>query len=121
MPRKQRIVDDEPGTPMILNAPAPKTIEGNENRIANKAIKAIENRIDSGEATAQELLFFAKLGTKDYWLEKEIKEKQKMLLDAKTSSIKQSQQNQKLVSDALKAFKMYWPSSRTDDEAEEEY
>lgn len=84
-----------------------KTIEGLENRLIAKATARIEQRIDDGTATAQELLFFAKMGTTSERLDKEIKERQKDLVDAKTESLKTSRMTAELMQNVMDAIKTY--------------
>ena len=81
--------------------------EAVENRLINKAYKAVEKRIDSGEATAMELVHFIKEGSlrKQYELEKLKKENE--LLRAKTEAISAQKEVKELYAEAITAFRRY--------------
>ena len=61
--------------------------EAYENRLINMAYKAVEKRIESGEATAAELVHFLRQGSIREQLELEKMKKENELLKAKTESI----------------------------------
>ena len=81
--------------------------EAYENRLINKAYKAVEKRIDSGEATAAELVHFLREGSikQQYELEKIKKENE--LLKAKTESISSQKEIKELYTEAISAFRKY--------------
>ena len=81
--------------------------EAFENRLINKAYKAVEKRIDSGEATAAELVHFLRQGSIREQLELEKMKKENKLLEAKTESIASQAEIKELYSDAINAFRKY--------------
>lgn len=81
--------------------------EAVENRLINKAYKAVERRIDSGEATAAELVHFLRQGSIKEQLELEKLKKENELLRAKTESIQSQKEIKELYSEAISAFRRY--------------
>lgn len=81
--------------------------EAYENRLINKAYKAVEKRIDSGEATAAELVHFLRQGSIREQLELEKMKKENELLKAKTESIATQKETAKLYAEAISAFRKY--------------
>ena len=63
--------------------PAPATTpEGSENQMASLAMQLAEKRLRNGTASAQEIVYFAKLGSLTARTERDILEKQKELITA---------------------------------------
>jgi len=89
-----------------LRRPA-TTPEGREQQLTALAMDAIEKRIRNGTASAQELTYFAKLGSPTSRLERQILEQQNELLAAKTASIKSQENVEALYKDALSAMRTY--------------
>ena len=83
------------------------TPEARENQMISLAIDLVEKRLLDGSASSQETTHFLKLATTKAKLEKEILEKQKELLAAKTESIKSAKRVEELYSKALKAMQNY--------------
>ena len=83
------------------------TPEAYENRLINKAYKAVEKRIDSGEATAAELVHFLRQGSIKEQYELERLKKENQLLQAKTDAIESQKATQALYADAINAFRRY--------------
>ena len=81
--------------------------EAYENRLINMAYKAVEKRIESGEATAAELVHFLRQGSIREQLELEKMKKENELLKAKTESIETQKEIKALYSDAISAFRRY--------------
>lgn len=92
--------------------------EAYENRLINKAYKAVEKRIDSGEATAAELVHFLRQGSIREQLELEKMKKENKLLEAKTESIASQKEVKELYANAINAFRRYSgiPLMEEDDE-----
>ena len=92
--------------------------EAVENRLINKAYKAVEKRIDSGEATAAELVHFLRQGSIKEQLELEKLKKENELLRAKTESIQSQKEIKELYSEAISAFRRYsgMPDNMEDEE-----
>ena len=90
--------------------------EAYENRLINKAYKAVEKRIDSGEATAAELVHFLRQGSIREQLELEKMKKENKLLEAKAESIASQKEVKELYADAISAFRRYSGIPLVDDE-----
>lgn len=94
--------------------------EAYENRLINKAYKAVEKRIDSGEATAAELVHFLRQGSIREQLELEKMKKENKLLEAKTESIETQKEIKALYSDAISAFRRYSGLPNTDEDEDQD-
>lgn len=81
--------------------------EAVENRLISKAYKAVEQRIESGTATAAELTHFLRLGSAKEQLELEKLKKENELLKAKTESLRSQEEVKELYANAIKAFAKY--------------
>ena len=79
------------------------------------AMDEAEKRIRNGTASSQLLTHFIKMGSTKERIEKEILEKQKDLITAKTESIKSAQRVEELYMDALNAMRTYSGGSNHDD------
>ena len=90
--------------------------EAYENHLINKAYKAVERRIDSGEATAAELVHFLRQGSIREQLELEKLKKENELLKTKADSIRSQEEIKALYADAIKAFGKYSGTPAMDDE-----
>lgn len=86
---------------------ATMSAEAYENRLINKAYKAVEKRIDSGEATAAELVHFLRQGSIREQMELEKLKKENALLTAKAESIASQKEVKALYADAINAFRRY--------------
>ena len=87
--------------------PPATTPEGREQQLVALAMEASERRIRNGTASAQELVYLMKVGSPTAKLEKQILEKQKELLVAKTEAIQSQKRVEELYADALKAMRSY--------------
>lgn len=94
--------------------------EAYENRLINKAYKAVEKRIDSGEATAAELVHFLRQGSIREQLELEKMKKENRLLEAKTESIASQKEVKELYANAINAFRKYSGIPALEDEETED-
>lgn len=81
--------------------------EAYENRLINKAYKSVEKRIDNGEATAQELVHFLRLGSTKEQLELEKLKKENELLRVKADAIQSQKEVKELYTEAIDAFRRY--------------
>ena len=77
----------------------------------------VEQRLMDGSASSQETTHFLRLATTKARIEKEILEKQRDLIVAKTESIKAEKRKDELYSEAIKAMRRY--NGYGDDENEE--
>lgn len=84
-----------------------------ENQMIALAVDLAEKQLLEGTASSQVITHFLKLGTTKEKLEKELLEKRKDLLEAKTESIKSEQRVEELYLNALNAMRTY---STNDDE-----
>lgn len=99
--------------------PAPAvSAEAVENRLINKAYKAVEKRIEDGTATAAELTHFLRLGSSKEQLELEKLKKENELLKAKAEAIRSQEETKELYANAIKAFAKY--SGHPEDYQEDE-
>lgn len=90
-----------------MRRPPATTPEGREQQLTALAMDAIEKRIANGTASAQELTYFAKLGSPTAKLERKILEQQHELLAAKTAAIKSQERVEELYVNALSAMRTY--------------
>lgn len=83
------------------------TPEARENQMIALAIKCAEKQLQEGTASSQVVTHYLKLGSTKERLEKEIMEKQKELIEAKTQALKSAQRIEELYTNALAAMKDY--------------
>ena len=101
------------------NRPPAMTPEGREQQLIALAMEATEKRIRNGTATAQELCHFLKAGSPTAKLERQILEKQKELISAKTENLASQKRIEELYVNALSAMRAYSGSSEGDKEYED--
>lgn len=92
------------------------TPEARENQMIALAINLAEQQLMDGTASSQVITHYLKLGSSKERLEKEMMEKQKELIDAKTESLRSAKRLEELYADALKAMRDYSSSSTVNDE-----
>ena len=83
------------------------TPEARENQLVSLAVDLAEKQLREGTASSQVITHYLKLGSTKERIEKEILEKQKELIEAKTQNLKSIENSEKLYADALKAFRGY--------------
>lgn len=83
------------------------TPEAQENKMISLAVSLAEKQLAEGTASSQVITHYLKLGSTRERIEKEILEKQKELLEAKTKSIENSQKVDQLYEAAINAMKKY--------------
>lgn len=83
------------------------TPEARENQLISLATDLVEQRLLDGTASSQETTHFLKLATSKARLEKEILEKQKELISAKTEQLHSMKKMEDLYSEAIKAMRRY--------------
>lgn len=81
--------------------------EARENQMIALAMDLAEQRLRDGTASSQEVTHFLKLASSKERLEKEIMEKQKALIEAKTNAYASSDEIKALYADAMAAFRSY--------------
>lgn len=93
-------------TPKRSRKPA-LTPEGRENQLIMLATDLVEQRLRDGTASSQETTHFLKLATTKARLEKEILEKQALLITAKTEALQAQKRMDELYSEAITAMRNY--------------
>lgn len=83
------------------------TPEARENQMIALAVDLAEQQLRDGTASSQVITHFLKLATRREQIEREIMEKQKELISAKTENLKSSKRIEELYEDAIKAMKNY--------------
>ena len=81
--------------------------EARENQLISLAIDLVEQRLIDGTASSQETTHFLKLASTKAKIEKEILEKQKELISAKTENLKSAQRIEELYAEAITAMRNY--------------
>lgn len=94
------------------------TPEARENQLISLAVDLAEKQLREGTASSQVITHYLKLGSTKERIEKEILEKQKDLIDAKTQNLKSMERQEQMYAEALKAFRGY--SGHGDEEDEED-
>lgn len=93
--------------------------EARENQLISYAVDLAEQQLRDGTASSQVITHFLKLGSTKERIEKEILEKQKGLIEAKTKAYQSSEEIKEMYTAALKAMRTY--SGQGGDEEEDEY
>lgn len=89
------------------------TPEARENQMISLAVDLAEKQLMEGTASSQVITHYLKLGSTKEKIEKEILERQKELLEAKTQALYSAQRVEELYANALEAMRTY--SGRKDD------
>ena len=83
------------------------------------AVDLAEKQLRDGTATSQVITHFLKMGSTKEKIEKEILEKQKELITAKTEALKSQKRIEDLYANALNAMRRYSGVSELDDEEDD--
>ena len=89
--------------------------DARENQMISLAVDLAEKQLTEGTASSQVISHYLKLASSKERLEKEILEKQKELMEAKTQAIKSQQKSEELFANAINAFKNYSGHGDADD------
>ena len=89
--------------------------EARENQLISLAVDLAERQLRDGTATSQVITHYLKLGSTKEKIEKEILEKQKELIEAKTQSLQSVQRIEELYTNALDAMRKYSGRGSSDD------
>lgn len=81
--------------------------EARENQLIALAVDLVEQRLRDGTASSQETTHFLKQATAKAKLERDILEKQKELITAKTEALQSQKRIEELYANALKAMRSY--------------
>lgn len=87
--------------------PPATSLEDRESQLISLAYDVVEERMRNGTATSQEVTHFLKLGSTKDRLEKEILERQKELITAKTETLQSQRRLEELFTEAISAFREY--------------
>ena len=101
MPRQKKIADQPP-----KRRPA-MTPEARENQLIALAVDLAEKQLMEGTASSQVITHYLKLGSTKERIEKELLEKQKELIEAKTEGLKTAKRIEELYSNAIDVMRMY--------------
>ena len=107
---------DKQGSNTNRKRPPARTPEARENQMIMYAIDLAEQQLRDGTASSQVITHYLKLGSTKERLEKEILEKQKELITAKTESIKSGKKVEELYLNALNAMKSYSGNRRSEED-----
>lgn len=92
------------------------TPEARENQLISLAVDLAEKQLMEGSASSQVITHYLKLGSTKEKIEKEILEKQKELISAKTENLKSAKRIEELYADAINAMRRYNGQGDPDDE-----
>lgn len=89
--------------------------EARENQLISLATDLAEQQLREGTASSQVISHFLKLGSTKEKIEKEILEKQKELISAKTEALQSAKRVEELYADAISAMRKYNGQGDSDD------
>lgn len=96
------------------------TPEARENQLIYLATELAEQQLRDGTASSQVITHYLKLGSSKERIEKEILEKQKELISAKTESLQSAKRIEELYANAISAMRKYNGSNGGDEEDDSE-
>lgn len=97
------------------------TPEARENQLISLAVDLAEKQLLDGTASSQVITHYLKLGSTKERIEREILEKQKDLISAKTEQIQSAKRIEELYNEAISAMKTYSGQAPSNDEEDEDY
>ena len=97
------------------------TPEARENQLIYLATELAEQQLRDGTASSQVITHYLKLGSTKERIEKEILEKQKELISAKTKALADAADMKELYSEAIKAMRRYSGNGDAEEDESEEY
>ena len=97
------------------------TPEARENQLIALAVDLAEKQLIEGTASSQVITHYLKLGSTKERIEREILEKQKQLIEAKTESLQSTKRIEELYTNAINAMKNYSGQNESSDDEEDEY
>ena len=92
------------------------TPEARENQLISLAVDLAEKQLLEGTASSQVITHYLKLGSTKEKIEKEILEKQKELISAKTEALQAAKRVDELYAEAIDAMRLYSGNIGGDDE-----
>lgn len=99
--KKSGVTSDKPAIRPAL------TPEARENQLISLAVDLAEQQLREGTASSQVITHYLKLGTMRERVEREILEKQKDMIVAKTEALKMNKHVEELYANAITAMKRY--------------
>ena len=91
------------------------TPEARENQLVSLAVDLAEKQLIEGVASSQVITHYLKLGSTKDRIEKEILEKRKDLIEAKTQALQSAKKIEELYANALEAMRDYSGGGGPDD------
>ena len=92
------------------------TPEARENQLVSLAVDLAEKQLIEGTASSQVISHYLKIGSTKERIEKEILEKQKELIEAKTQTLHSAQNIEELYGQAIEAMRNYSGNGQIDEE-----
>lgn len=114
--QKAKKADEKP--PKFRPASSP---ENRENQLTSLAYDLAEERLRNGTASAQEIVYFLRIGSIREKKELEMMGKKNELMNAKTEALQSAKKVEELYSNAIKAFAAYRGGSPEEYDEEELY
>ena len=112
MPRGKAASSSESQIPLR----PPVSLEAQENLMISLAVQCAEKQLRDGTASSQVITHYLKLGSSKERIEKEILEKQKELIEAKTQNLQSAKRVEELYTNALNAMRHYSGAGGDEDE-----
>lgn len=97
-----------------------ETPEGRENQLISLAVDLAERQLVEGTASSQVITHYLKLGSTKERIEKEILEKQKDLIQAKTENLQTAKRIEEMYANAIEAMRSYQGYGGQSDQSEGE-
>lgn len=104
MAKRAKTLGSQENTRRIRPALTP---EAEENQMISLAVGLAKQQLMDGTASSQVITHYLKLGSTKERIEKEILERQKDLIEAKTKAYQASDEIKELYAEALKAMRTY--------------
>lgn len=95
------------------------TPEARENQLIALAVDLAEKQLIEGTASSQVITHYLKLGSTKERIEREILEKQKALIEAKTENLQSAKRIEELYTNAINAMKNYSGQNNSSEEDDE--
>ena len=113
--KKQSIPKEQPKKMRPATSP-----EARENQLISLAVDLAEKQLIEGTASSQVITHYLKLGSTKEKIEREILEKQKELIEAKTENLQSAKRIEELYTNAINAMKNYSGQNSDNDEEDED-
>lgn len=109
---------EESGSMTVRKIRPARSPEARENQMISLAIDLAEKQLMEGTASSQVITHFLKLGSTKEKLEKDILEKQKELISAKTETLQSAKRMEEMYEQAMAAIRDYRGESGNEEDAE---